>query len=235
MSGRDKSTIQRLRLVATMALLCGLNGAIGLLVLPSEAQAQVVEKAAIKGFRSALFGMNEADVRKAAARDLGVKPQDIQAELHPKEKTRLLSVRVKNLLPESGAALVVYHFGFRSKTLSQVSVVWGRPVDPSTPPQQLVATANSLRDFFQQQQFESEGLLLNAPAPGGIVVFRGFDAVGRMVALVLGEQEAEVAAAKQGAGGGQAASPPAKSLSLQLSYVLSPKKPDVFVIEKGQF
>jgi hypothetical protein len=235
LSGRAKSTKRKFSIAICAAVLLGGSASFWPMVSIGIVQAQVAEKAVIKGFRSAQFGMNEADVRRAAIKDLGVKSQDILVESHPKEKTRLLSVRVKDLMPDSGVALVVYHFGFRSKTLMQVSILWGRPIDSTTTPQNLVATANVLRDFFQQQQFEREGLLLNAPTQGGIVVFRGFDAPGHMVALVLSEQAAEVAATKQGAGGEQNAPAPAKSLSLQLSYVLNPKKPDVFALEKGQF
>ena len=231
----ENSTLRNRTVTLCLAVLLAGVAPVGPAVPPAMAQTQAPEKATIKGFRSAQFGMSEADVRRAAIKDLGIKSQDIQVETHSREKTRLLSVRVKDLIPDSGMALVVYQFGFRSKTLIQVSILWGRPVDSSTAPQSLVATANALRDFFQQQQFEQQGMLLNAPTQGGIVVFRGFDSSGRMVALMLSEQAAEVAATTQGGINEQSAIAPTKNLSLQLSYVLSPRKPDIFAIERGQF
>jgi len=195
------------------------------------------EPAAIAGFRSAAFGMNEADLRKAIAKDFNVKPQDIKAEVHPAEKTRLLSVTVKDLLPDTGQALVIYHLGYKSKTLIQVNVVWGRPVQAEPDPQRLVATANMLRNYFAAQKFRPEGRVVNAPVDGGIIAFRGFDASRRMVLLMLNAQPVRPTAQPspdEPTGQAQKESP-LKTLSLQLSYVLNPEKPDVFAIEKGQF
>ncbi len=205
---------------------------------PAPAAAAEPEAASIKGFRSALFGMNETELRRAIAKDLKVKAQDIKAETHPTEKTRVLSVMTSDLLPDSGPALVAYQLGFRSKTLMQVSIVWGRPIDPAPSPQRLVATANTLRNYFAAQQFRAEGRLLNAQVEGGIIAFRGFDADGRMVLLALSSQPGDAAAAR--APKVEAAPAPSPhsalaSLSLQLTYALNPAKPDVFVIEKGQF
>lgn len=199
---------------------------------------QIVEESAtIAGFRSATFGMNEADLRKAIAKDFSVKSQDIKAEVHPAEKTRLLSVTTKDLLPDTGPALVIYHLGYKSKTLIQVNVIWGQPLQAEPDPQRLVATANMLRNYFVSQKFRAEGRVVNAPVNGGIIAFRGFDASKRMVLLMLNAQPMRPTAQPspdEAAGQGQKESPP-KSLSLQLSYVLNAEKPDVFTIEKGQF
>lgn len=209
---------------------------------PVDARAQSApgpagETATIGGFRSAQFGMAEADVRKAIVKDLGVKPQDIKADTHPTDKTRVLTVTAKDLLPDAGPGLVMYHLGYKSKQLMQISVVWGRPVQPDPDPQRLVATANLLRNYFAAQKFQPEGRILNAPVEGGIVVFRGFDQAKRMVLLMLSAQPAEPTA--QGLGKDPAKSDakdqPLKNLSLQLFYALNPEKPDVFAIEKGQF
>jgi len=195
------------------------------------------EASTIAGFRSATFGMNEADLRKAIAKDFNVKPQDIKAETHPAEKTKLLSVSVRDLLPDTGPALVIYHLGYKAKTLIQVNVVWGRPVQPEPDPQRLVATANMLRNYFTAQKFRPEGRVVNAPVDGGIIAFRGFDSTKRMVLLMLNAQPVRPTAQPspdEPTAQGQKESP-LKSLSLQLSYVLNPEKPDVFTIEKGQF
>jgi hypothetical protein len=226
-------------LVAVLAIVAValLHADAGAQSAPAAPSRPAEDSGAIGGFRSAQFGMNEADVRKAIAKDLGVKPQDIKADVHPTEKTKLLSVTAKDLLPETGTSLVTYHLGYKSKQLMQVTIVWGRPVQADPDPQRLVGTANLLRNYFAAQQFQPEGRVLNAPVEGGIVVFRGFDKAKRMVLLMLSAQPGEATAqglAKDPAKG-EAKDSQLKNLSLQLFYVLNPEKPDVFAIEKGQF
>jgi hypothetical protein len=84
---------------------------------PPVALAPTVE---VTGFRSAKFGMSEADVRAAIVKDFAVKPDAIRAETNASEQTRVLLVKVPDVLPGGGSAEVSYVLGFKSKTLIQV-------------------------------------------------------------------------------------------------------------------
>jgi len=205
----------------------------GLISLPGSAVAQSPE-AFLDGFRSAKFGMNEEQVRAAVVKDFKVDAKTLRTETNPIEKTRVLAVTVPNL-SDTGMARLGYVFGYKSKTLIQVNVLWGRAVDPKTTPEQLVSTANVLRNYFLGQPFKEDGRMVNQPIQGGsIVAFRGLDAKERMALLILtvpggtvpeGDPKAKEAAQAEAL----------KNMALQLSYVLDTKKPDIFQVEKGQF
>lgn len=204
-----------------------------LISAPGSAQAPAAD-AFLDGFRSAKFGMTEEQVRAAIVKDFKVDAKIIQADINPIEKTRVLAVNVPNL-SDTGMAKLGYVFGFKSKTLIQVNVLWGRGVDPKTTPEQLVSTANVLRNYFVGQPFKEDGRMVNQAVQGGsVVAFRGFDAKDRMALLILnvpgGVPEGADPKAKEAA---QAEA--LKNMALQLSYVMDSKKPDIFQVEKGQF
>ncbi|HAK37520.1 MAG TPA: hypothetical protein DCM60_04660, partial [Nitrospina sp.] len=91
-----------------------------------------------------------------------------------------------DLLPDSGKASLFYVFGFNSKRLIQVNVLWGRTTEEKPDPQRVVDTANQLRTHFLNQGFQKKGLAVNSKLPDGSVpAFRGVDAKGRRVILLL--------------------------------------------------
>ena len=85
--------------------------------------AQTAEPAIIDGYRSAHFGMNEAEVKKAIKADFSV--DDPAKALNETERTAALLVRGKTLVPDSPPATVSYIFGATTAKLIQVNVVWG--------------------------------------------------------------------------------------------------------------
>lgn len=182
--------------------------------------------AMIEGFRQALFGMSEEQVRQAVRKDFpAVK---LSSAVHPSEKTAVLSATMADLLPNTGNARVSYIFGYRSKKLIQVNIVWtseGSAASDET----VVGTANSLRDYFTSQNYKSDSAVANRQlAENTIVVFRANDLQGRTVLLVL-SGEAATARSEEKKG------PRPPPLTLELSYILDAAHPDVFKIGKGQF
>src|SRR5215472_12526115 len=184
--------------------------------------------ASIDGFRQALFGMSEEQVRQVIRKDFPASAGKISNAVHPSEKTTVLSTTVSDLLPNSGSARISYIFGYRSKKLIQVNVVWtseGNAASDET----LVGTANSLRDYFASQNYKPDTVVANRQlAENTIVVFRASDLQGRMVLLVL---SGVAAAARDEEKKGQRPPP----LTLELSYIEDAAHPDVFRIAKGQF
>ncbi|MBF0273821.1 MAG: hypothetical protein HQK84_01165 [Nitrospinae bacterium] len=174
----------------------------------------------IQGFRAAHFGMTEDEVMKAIINDFNARKNQVVKGLNPLEKTVTLSVLVNNLLPESGKSLIVYIFGYTSKKLIQINIVWGVPVEKKPDISALVSTANVLNKYFSALRFNPEKTVINRPLKdGSIIVFQSADEKDRMVRLELKKSKTKDSGA----------------MSLQLSYVKDPRSPDIFIIKKGLF
>ncbi|MEE8172343.1 MAG: hypothetical protein V3T62_05375 [Alphaproteobacteria bacterium] len=185
------------------------------------------EPARIEGFRTAHFGMSEQDVMNLVRQEFGLDEDAVVREENSLEKTTSLIVPARDLIPDSGPSRIAYIFGYSSKNLIQVNIVWGHSVDAETTAQKLVATANILRNYFSAAGYKN--VIVNQPVEvGATVVFRGSDEQGRMVLLVL---NATRASDDQSEEGGAAA----RRVSLRLSYMESPGNPDIYRVQKGQF
>jgi len=181
------------------------------------------KQAKIDGFRSAKFGVNERDVMKAIFRDFKINRKKVSRVEHPIEKTVSLGVNVEKLLPNSGPAKVFYIMGHKTKRLIHVNVIWGKPATPKPDAEKVVATANLLRNHLAQKIYVKDGLAINAQLSEGVIlVFQGLDKKGRAVKLVLVNPKEDPK--KTG-----------KNISLTLSYIEKPNKPDVFRIKDGDF
>jgi hypothetical protein len=189
---------------------------------PAVAPASTLE---VGGFRSAKFGMNENDVRAAIAKDFGVKPDAIRAETNPSEQTRVLLVKVADVLPGGGAAEVSYVFGYKSKTLIQVGATWSKATDEKMTPEQLFSNSTVLRAHFMAAGYKPDTIASNMPIAGGILMFRGSDAKDRTTMLILqgtlakGENDQNVLT----------------PTGLVLFYVADAKAPDVYRLAPGSF
>lgn len=179
---------------------------------------------AIDGFRSAKFGMNEADVRAAMARDFNPKPDAIKAQENASELTRSILLSVPELLPNGGTAELSYVFGYKSKSLIQVGAVWSKGTDAAMTPEKLFSNANILRAHFMGEGFKPDSIAVNMPVAGGIVMFRGSDAKDRSVILLL-----------QGTFETKESNRVLTPTSLLLFYVADAKSPDIFKLPPGQF
>lgn len=193
-------------------------------VAQSAGNAPVAKKpeASLDGFRSARFGMDEEALRKAVAADFGLKGDKISREVHPSEKTTVLTVAVDNLLPETGTAQVSYILGYQSRKLIQVNVAWLQ-----FPGMNLGAAATILRNHFLGMEFRPDTVAVNAKLPdGSLLAFRGVDIKGRMVTVFYQPIAKPEGKANQGK---------TPEGALRLSYVETPDKPDAFVVKPGQF
>lgn len=193
---------------------------------PAQAPAQAENAAVIEGFRSARFGMTEAETRAAIRRDFPEAAQRIASEQTPVERTQVLTITVPDLIPDAGAARVSYILGHRSKRLIQVTILWGPPADAAARPEALVNAAEALRAHFVSLAWKpgsaAGGVAL---ADGSTLVFRGLDEQGRMAQL-------QVLPAAPAAGAAAGAPRP---FGLRLAYVSDPLNPDVFRLQRGQF
>ncbi len=177
----------------------------------------------VDGFRSARFGMTEKEVMRAIYKDFRISKTKMERHIHPTEKTVNLGITIENILPGSGPAKVFYILGYKSRRLIQINIAWGKPVMPKPDASQVVNLANQLRDHFAGKRFQEKGRAVNAPlGQDAILVFRGQDAAGRTVLLLLINPKIE----------GQ---PENQNITLKLSYIQDPEKPDVFQIKDEEF
>jgi hypothetical protein len=187
--------------------------------------AVVAASAEVTGFRSARFGMTEAQVTNAIVNDFKVKPESIKAEDNKVEQTRVLLARVPDVLPSGGIADVSYVFGFKSKTLIQISVAWSKATDEKMTPEQLFSNANVLRSHFINAGYKPESIAANMPVNGGILMFRGSDAQDHATMLIL------QGTLTQGENNQRVLTPTA----LLLFYIADAKSPDVYRLPPGSF
>ena len=188
--------------------------------------AQVQKPAAnIDGFRSAKFGMDEAALRRAIYADFGVREDKVKREVHPVEKTTVLSIAVINLLPDSGSAVVSYILGYQTHKLFHVNVVWASGKEA-----ELGAVAITLRNYFAGMAFPENSVVANRQfQDGSFLAFQGTDKKGRTVTLIYHPQPKP---AKDEAPKAEA---PKDETALRLSYIENPAKPDIFTVEPGKF
>ncbi|WP_426413027.1 hypothetical protein [Bradyrhizobium ganzhouense] len=179
----------------------------------------------IDGFRSAKFGMNEADVRGAMAKDFTPKADAIKSQDNPSELTHSVLLSVPDLLPNGGTAELSYVFGYKSKSLIQIGAVWSKGTDAAMTAEKLFSNANILRAHFLSEGFKPDSIAVNMPVNGGIVMFRGSDAKDHSVILLL-------QGTFENKDNNQRVLTPT---SLLLFYVADAKSPDVFKLPPGQF
>jgi len=189
------------------------------------------EPVQVEGFRSARWGMTEAQVKAAIQKDFNIPVDKERAEENPSERTSVLSVTVNDLLEGAGKARISYTLGYTTKKLIQVDIVWGTAIDLQAKPERIVAAANQLRTLFLNSGYDRETVISNlATADGSIIVFRGQDADKHMTLLRLVSTPASTAAKQRGKT--ESAGP---TVVLLLSYLLDPRNPDVYRLKKGQF
>jgi hypothetical protein len=179
----------------------------------------------VAGFRTAHFGMTEPDVRKAIERDFGAKSHAIKAEINRAERTHVLTVRVPDLLPGGGRAVVAYVFGYKTNKLIQVGVTWSKETDPGITPEMLYANADILKEYFLQAGYNPASITTNMAVPNGVLIFRGSDRDGHETVLLL------LGTVQKGKDQQRVLAP----TTLNRIYVANPKDPDIYRLPKGDF
>jgi hypothetical protein len=195
---------------------------------PAEAKPYQVE-----GFRTAKFGMDEAAVKKAMAADFNVKESTISKEVNPIDRTTVLSLTVKDVLPEIAVAKLHYILGYNQKKLFQIVLTWGAGTSETKPDNtSVLGGAQELLNYFLAQSFKPENRIINAQTPeGNALLFQGTDEKGRVVQLQYGTVP-EPTKKGETTDDGKA---PGRLPYGRLVYVEDPKNLDVFKIKPGQF
>jgi hypothetical protein len=210
------------------ALLGALTASLVAVALPSFAN----EAYKLEGYRSATFGMGEAEVRKAIAKDFPKELAKIKVEQHPMEQTQVLVIDAPTLVEDAGPAKISYVLGYKTKKLIQVNVVWGDAAIPDSKAsvEDLKKGAQNLVRYFGQFDYKEGSVEVKKQLPdGSLIVFKANDDKNHTVSLRLG------AVPKALPKDAKPDTKPDAAYFLRLSYVLDEANPDLYKIEKGAF
>jgi hypothetical protein len=191
-------------------------------------QAAPAEQVHVAGFRSAQWGMTEPQVKAAIQKDFNIAADKLKSEENLAERTHVLTIVVPDLLEEAGTARVSYIFGYTSKKLIQVNLLWGTAIDPAISAEKIGAAADQLRQLFLDSGYQPKTIITNAKMNDAeVLVFKGEDADKHTTILRL-------AAGAQPTRRGKAEKP-ATATALSLSYIYDARNPDIYRLKKGQF
>jgi hypothetical protein len=199
----------------------------------TAATAQESSKYEVAGFRDARFGMTEPDVRAVITKTLGVKPADIVGTANPIEGTAVLTVRVPLLDPVPGPAQVAYIFGFASKKLIQVNVIWGdEKAKDQADATALVTAGTRLERYFAGFAWRKDTTRSGIPVGDNtVVLFSGEDEKKGALRLIVDGVKYQMQRE-----GNQTSSPEPKGPpKLIINYIADRENPDIAKIEKGKF
>jgi hypothetical protein len=156
-----------------------------LLVLPDELMAQA-PKYEITGFRDARFGMTESSVRAIARESFGAKDGEMTVSEDAVEGTTMLIVHVPVLEVGLGEGRVAYIFGYRSRKLIQVNVIWGEDTNPRINDSGMIAGATRLQRYFLGFSWMDGSVRSGIPiGDNAVLLFSGYDNNNAAVRLIL--------------------------------------------------
>jgi hypothetical protein len=169
----------------------------------------------VKGFRAAVFGMDEGQVLAAIAKDFHVPADRVERSVTPQERTTVLTVRLDGLEPGPGPAKVAYVLGAGSRRLVRIAVIW-EPAEASD----RAALADDgviLVNYFKGQTWEKDATSGPAPLDANTQsLFSGEDPDGAAVEVAL-----------QGASSIPSA--------LTVTYIQDVDHPDIYRLPDGAF
>lgn len=213
-------------------LAISLTAVIGAFASGSAAMAQAsatietteAAEAELKGFRSAQFGMDEEAVLEAIKSDFGLEGEAVNIGSNTVERTRVITISVPDILPDGGTAQVSYIFGYQSKALIQVGILWAPSTDETITDATLYANGDLLRSYFASAGYQPETISRDVVLDNGVLLFRGSDASGHTAILLL-----------QGRFEGEEGNLTLLPDALTLLYAVNPDDPDILTISPGDF
>jgi hypothetical protein len=197
------------------------------------ASAQDLPKYEVTGFREARFGMSEQDIRALVTKTLGVKPADITSAANAVEGTNVLTVHVASLDPAPGPAQVAYIFGYSTKKLIQVNVIWDdEKSKDKTDANAMIAAGTRLERYFASFTWRKDTTRAGIPVGDNtVVLFAGEDEKKGAVRLIVDGVKYQMKRE-----GNETTSPEPKGPpKLIINYIADRDNPDVAKIDKGKF
>jgi hypothetical protein len=189
-------------------------------------------KYVVAGFRDARFGMTEPEVRAVVVKSFGLKDADVTTSTNPAEGTTLLTARMHSLEPGPGEAQVSYIFGFKSKRLIQVNIIWGQGAKPPIDGDVMSATGARLVRYFQGFSWKKDATRIGVPVGDNtVMLFVGEDEKKGAVRVVVDGVKYQMMRE-----GTSTSSPEPKGpATLVVNYIADRDTPDITTIERGKF
>jgi hypothetical protein len=179
----------------------------------------------VKGFRSALFGMTEAEVKAAIVRDFAALPETIATSASAAEGTTVLMVRTR-LPPGPGDALIGYVLGASRHRLFRVNVIWSTGTAPTKAERLEIANAAvQIAAYFRKQAWPATAPIKTGLTPDGVLVFEAADQEGSSIAV-----EAKGVLVTRKIAGKVQQSQPVGASYLRISFAQDASHPDVATI-----
>ena len=145
----------------------------------------------------------------------------------------MLTAKLAALDPAPGPARIAYIFGYSSKKLIQVNVVWGE--DPATPPvdvSAMIAGGTRLQGYFAEYAWRKDTTRSGIPVgENTIVLFSGDDEKKGAVRLIADGVKFQVEKDGKPISSPDPKGPP----KVIINYIADRESPDVMHIEKGKF
>lgn len=181
----------------------------------------------VDGFESANFGSTEDVVRVAIKKDFA--DASVEAKTDDVTGMRRWFVYVKSLPPFNVPAQIVYGFGYKTKTLTQIDIAWDLMGANRRDPGAVRQAIGKLIDLYASFDWVNGSVItgyflgnVNVGNPLRFLFFRGISRQNRMIAL-LGWP----VYAKSGKEGGGVEADFAKLQKLSVIYQLDARTPDV--------
>jgi hypothetical protein len=201
------------------------------LAISAGENPSTLPKYEVGGFREVRFGMTEPEVRAAATKAFALKPADFTSATNPVEGTSVLTVKVASLDPAPGPARIAYIFGYASKKLIQVNVIWGEET-PALDATAMIAAGTRLERYFAGFNWKKDTTRAGIPVGDNtIVLFAGEDEKKGAVRLIADGVKFQVQRE-----GNQTTSPEPKGPpKLIINYIADRENPDIAKIDQGKF
>ncbi len=191
------------------------------------------QKYEVTGFRDAHFGMTEAEVRSVVTKSFALKPGDLANTTNAVEGTTVLTAKVASLDPAPGPARIAYIFGYTSKKLIQVNVIWGEePANPPVDANAMIAAGTRLERYFAEFAWRKDTTRAGVPVGANtVVLFSGDDEKKGAVRLIADGVKFQVEKDGKPISSPDPKGPP----KLIINYIADRENPDVAHIDKGKF
>jgi hypothetical protein len=156
-----------------------------LLTRPDISMAQAA-KYQVTGFRDARFGMTETEIRATARDSFAAKDDEMTVNANAIDGTTKLIVHVPLLESGLGEGRVEYFFGYKSKKLIQVDVIWGEDTNAPLNDAAMIAGGARLQHYFLECGWRTKSVRAGVPiADNDVLLFSGEDDRNGAVRLVL--------------------------------------------------
>lgn len=186
--------------------------------------------ASVIGFRSARFGMTEAEVRAAISRDFGVPPGKPITTTDRTTGRQILLLRLSSIEPGPGLATLAYVLEAKSSRLTAVNITWSEATGEEP---RLISAAAMLAADFLGRTWKPFTTARGIPVgPRSLIVFAGGDEQGAGVELRLDG----VPYARSGKVGASAENKtaPGGAATLRVVYADHVPQPDIATITQAR-